>query len=814
MNELRLVTKLYIMTLALAVLGLGITALTYASAPSPQRVILGFFFAGLTTVAYLFPLQFSFRAKLQLEATATLAAVLLFQPGIAMLIAGSGTFAAQIMHRKPWSETVFNSLQTMLQVAVGGLALAGMGWNVDSPVFNHPRWVLAAVLAAGAMYTVNTVCVATIVGLESRVAPVRAWYRLVANFSRGEAFAYLSELGLGILTAATAASNPWMLSLLFLPAFAIYNSLERHARHTQRAEEALLRTEASLAAAQRIARLGSIDWNLDTGQMMWSEEAYRIFGFAPQQFVPTYDTFLKAVHPEDRAYVDDAIHRALYNGEPYSLDHRVCLPDGAERIVHEQGELLLDGAGRKTRMVGAVHDITARKALEGKLAHQAFHDPLTHLPNRAFFMDRLEACLARRDRRHARVAVLFLDLDRFKYINDSLGHETGDQLLRGVAERVKSCLRPEDTAARLGGDEFTVLIENVASRRYAVGVAERITEALRAPFELGGHELYITTSIGIVLGTPGSDCVADLVRDADVAMYRAKDRGKARYEVFDESMVEVGAGRVSLEADLRRAVDRKEFVLHYQPKVELATGRIAGVEALIRWQHPQRGLVAPSEFIPLAEETGLILPLGDWVLQEACRRAALWQEQYRGNAPMMGVNLSARQLRRPELVEEVTRTLWQTGLDPGNLLIEVTESLVMEDTDASIDTLWKLKGLGVQVAIDDFGAGYSSLNYLKRLPVDMLNIDKSFVQGVGEDPWDTAIVGAVITLAETLRLRVIAEGVETEGQLTHLRALGCELAQGYYFARPMGSEAIDLLLHEKQRNEPALAGSFSHALLP
>ncbi len=429
-----------------------------------------------------------------------------------------------------------------------------------------------------------------------------------------------------------------------------------------------------------------------------------------------------------------------------------------------------------------------------QLARQAFRDPLTSLPNRALFMDRLAHALTRTERRGEQLAVLFLDLDRFKVVNDSLGHGVGDQLLIGVSQRLAACLRPEDTIARLGGDEFAILLEDVKDDKGPTSVADRLTGELQQPFVVEGREVVITVSIGIAMSTARRMTPEDILRDADLAMYHAKGKGKARYEVFDKSMNAPAKERMDLELDLRNAVARGEFILHYQPVVELPTGRITEVEALVRWKHPQRGLLFPADFVGLSEETGLIVPLGRWVLHEACRQTRQWQLAAPATKLAISVNLSARQLQQPGLVDEIGAVLRETRLDPGALRLEITETVVMHDAPITLAKLEALKALGVQLAIDDFGTGYSSLGYLKRFPVDTLKIDRSFVKGIGRDVEDSAIVRAVITVAKSLGLSVTAEGIETADQLDQLRTLGCDHGQGYFFAKPMTSDRVPALL--------------------
>jgi diguanylate cyclase (GGDEF)-like protein/PAS domain S-box-containing protein len=462
------------------------------------------------------------------------------------------------------------------------------------------------------------------------------------------------------------------------------------------------------------------------------------------------------------------------NGSTFPQEISITTVNGGERVC-------------------VVRDTAERKALERRLKHQAFHDSLTDLPNRALFMDRLGHALERCYRGDCTLAVLFLDLDNFKYVNDSLGHEVGDRLLIAVSLRLREALRPGDTLARLGGDEFTVLLEDVKDAGEAFLVAERITAVLQAPFTVADHEIFVKTSIGISLNTVGAGNPSELVREADIAMYRAKLEGKARYQVFDPSMQDQALRHLQLQSHLHRAIERGELRVYYQPEVEVASGTIVGMEALVRWEHPEHGLVLPEEFVPLAEESGLITQLGRQVLEEACTQLKEWQEQYPSDQPLtMSVNLSTYQLRQPQMIQDVAQALRATRLDPTSLVLEITEGALMEDVSSTTATLQKLKNIGVQLAIDDFGTGHSSLSSLKNFPVDMLKIDRSFIRGMKHDAAEAAIVSGVIDLAHALQLQVVAEGVETPEQLNKLRALGCDLGQGYYFGKPLpGNEARD-----------------------
>ena len=573
------------------------------------------------------------------------------------------------------------------------------------------------------------------------------------------------------------------------------------------AEEALRKSEKSLAEAQRLAHFGSWEWDPRTDELHWSEETFLIYGFEPREFAPTFEKFLELVHPDDRSMLKEAVQAALHEDAPYDFEHRIVRPDGEARVVHRRAEVIRDERGEPLRMVGSVHDVTERKALEQRLKHQALHDPLTGLPNRTLFTDRLGQALARAERRDGSVVVLFLDLDNFKYVNDSLGHEAGDRLLVAVAGRLRALLRPEDTLARLGGDEFVALLEGIEDRSQAMRVVERVGKGLRVPVLVDQRDVFATASIGVAFsGSPG-DRPEDLIRDADAAMYRAKESGKDHHAVFRPEMKGYASRRLGLESDLRLALRRPadEFRVHYQPKALVGTGGIAGVEALLRWEHPYRGTVLPPDFIPLAEETGLIVPLGHWALEQACRQTKKWQAEHpRDPALSVNVNLSARQFRDPDLVSRVADVLEETKLSPASLCLEITESAIMEEAHSSVETLGGLKDLGVRLAIDDFGTGYSSLSYLKRFPVDAINVDRSIVAGLGRDEGDSAIVSAIVTLAHALTFEVVAEGVETEAEVEELRSLGCDLAQGYYFWKPVPAEEVSSLLADQAKRGHAV----------
>jgi diguanylate cyclase (GGDEF)-like protein/PAS domain S-box-containing protein len=502
--------------------------------------------------------------------------------------------------------------------------------------------------------------------------------------------------------------------------------------------------------------------------------------------------------------MQEQLRRTLKQGGGWGTSH-VMFPDGQ----HHDIEFYIRPNVLPGNHFVAVRDVTDRKLLEGRLEYQAFHDSLTGLPNRTLFLQRLSNAIERTRQGSDMVGLLFLDLDDFKVINDSLGHKAGDRLLMGVCERLLACLRPGDMVARLGGDEFTVLLDNLTEVGDAENVAARVVEAVKRPFNLDRQQVFISTSIGIAVSVTGTERPDDLLRNADVAMYEAKHRGKSRYALFDQSMNVRAWKRLQTEIDMRRALDTGEFVVYYQPIVRLDTRRVTEVEALVRWQHPQRGLVPPSEFIPVAEETGLIVDLGRWVLDESCRQMREWQRRLGPVAPTaIGVNLSVGQFKDPDLLTDVARVLRDTRLNTRCLNLEITESVAMDDPDAAGELLRALRDTGARITLDDFGTGYSALSYLRRFPINGLKVDRSFVRDIGVHGEDSPIVHALVAFAQTLNLKVTAEGVETPEQAAYLESIGCDHGQGYYFARPASAAQVELLFRAG-RLPAELAGSRS-----
>ncbi|HZG54853.1 MAG TPA: EAL domain-containing protein [Pyrinomonadaceae bacterium] len=531
----------------------------------------------------------------------------------------------------------------------------------------------------------------------------------------------------------------------------------------------------------------------------------KILGYSEREMIVT--DFLTVIHPDDLSVAVEAIKR-LRKGNS-SIDQ--C----EVRFQHKSGHKVwglwsasLAGGSHaaSTPLVFQIQDITDRKRAEEQLQHEAMHDVMTGLPNRAMFIDHLGLAIARAQRNEARkFAVLYVDLDRFKIINDSLGHAVGDQLLKEVAVRLWKCVRAGDTVARLGGDEFVLLLEDIYEENEAIEVAERIKSELAAPFTLNGREVYTTVSIGVASSWTSYHQAEGLIRDADAAMYRAKSLGKNRHEIYDSAMHAQVNDLLQMETALRMAVERNELVVYYQSIVDLETFKISGFEALVRWNHPERGFISPANFIPLAEETGLIVDIGEWVLRDACRQMERWQKIFPSDPPLfVSVNLSSKQFIQSDLIQRVTQIIEETKINPEGLKLEITESAVMDNVETATEMLKKLRALGIKLSIDDFGTGYSSLSYLHRFPIDTLKVDRSFVVNMSEDGENVEIVRTIVSLAQNLGMNVIAEGVETKEQLAALRKLGCENGQGYFFSKPVGAKAAENLICDTYTVEPTV----------
>lgn len=570
--------------------------------------------------------------------------------------------------------------------------------------------------------------------------------------------------------------------------------------------EELRKSESRLANAQRIAKLGNWEWHIDANTLRCSEETYRIFGLRPPEVGSSYTALFNSIHPADRDAVEKALNRALFQQKPYNIDHRIVFPNGSERFVNQQAEVTFNRNGEPVHMIGTVQDVTDRKLAEDQIRTLAYYDTLTDLPNRRMFKEYLEKILSRARRQDELAAVFVLDLDRFKRINDTLGHSMGDLLLREVAQRLHASVRREDfiarhhgdtansnSVARLGGDEFALLLTDITSLQDAARIARRTLAVLSEPYLLDQQEIFITASVGITVYPHDGDNVETLLKNADTAMYHAKAEGRNNYQYYTKSMNATAFERLAMENSLRRALERNEFELFYQPQLNIETGNIVGMEALMRWNHPDMGMVSPIEFIPLAEESGMIVLMGEWGLRAACEQNKAWQEA--GFPPLtMSVNISSLQFKQQNLTTVVAKILNDTRLDPRYLDLELTEGTVMQNAEDTIATLHSLKEMGIRLSIDDFGTGYSSLSYLKRFPLHTLKVDRSFVKDLTKDADDEAITHAIIAMASSLGLKVIAEGVETEDQLRFLASRGCDEMQGYLFSPPLSASKITELL--------------------
>ncbi len=588
--------------------------------------------------------------------------------------------------------------------------------------------------------------------------------------------------------------------------------LPHRVRYMLRASSAihdLQQNQRRLSNAQRIGDMGDWEWEPRSDRVQPSEQAWRIFGHTRASDGLSMTEFFATVHAEDAERLHQACQRALNNGEGFAIDHRITLPSGELRHVHQQVEVIDRQAdGTALRLAGAVHDITGRKDAEEQIRRLAYYDPLTGLPNRLLFVEQLGKAIAQAARHQRSVAIMFVDLDNFKRVNDTLGHKAGDELLRLASARLAGVLRSADSVARhrhepeahsiarLGGDEFIVLLTDVQRTDDAACVAQRLVDTLGEPVTVQGTEVFVGGSVGVAMYPEDGLDIDTLLMNADTAMYRAKAAGRGGFQLYDRSMNARALERLRMETRLRRALERNEFVLHYQPRVDVVTGRIVGAEALIRWQHPERGLLPPAEFIPLVEDAGLVIPIGEWAIRTVCAQSAAWTAEGLESVPV-AVNLASTHLRERGLPALVARALQEHGVPASCLEIEVTESILLAEPELSVMIAQELAEMGVLISIDDFGTGYSSLGYLKKLPIAALKIDRSFVRDLVSDPDDEAIVTAIIALAHSLKLKVVAEGVETPAQLAFLQAMGCDEYQGFLTSRAVEPAEFCLLLKRR-----------------
>ncbi|MEO8384913.1 MAG: EAL domain-containing protein [Betaproteobacteria bacterium] len=567
----------------------------------------------------------------------------------------------------------------------------------------------------------------------------------------------------------------------------------------KRAEDELRNSEAQLRLAMEAADMGSWLWNIDSGTMSFSEGFGPLVGMQRGAVIRDYAHLMSMIHPDDRSTTDVAVLRALKLNTSFDLEYRVVWPDGTVRWMAVRGQITRNASGKAQRIIGVSADVTSRKQAEQRIAYLAHHDALTGLPNRVLLQDRIEQAIAHSHRNATQLAVMFIDLDHFKNINDSLGHQQGDTLLQLVAARILNGLREIDTVSRLGGDEFVIVIPALSPQdegSHVTAVAQKVLESLAASFQVQSHELNVGASIGISIYPTDGETAEILMRNADAAMYHAKGRGRNQYQFFTAAMNAAAQQRMTLQTQLRRSLQTNDFCLHYQPVYSVSSHTLIGFEALLRWRNMVGELIRPGEFISVAEDSGLIIPIGEWVIGEACRTAALWQQS--GKRLQMAINVSAIQLRRKTFVDTFAAILAETGADPRLIEMEVTESVIVGGHEEAITALTKLDAMKIRIAIDDFGTGYSGLSYLKQFPIHTVKIDQSFIRDLTTDTENEAIVRAIIAMSRSLGLNIVAEGVETATQLAMLSELGCDLVQGYYFSQPLSlAEANNLIANQK-----------------
>ena len=748
-------------------------------------------------------------SNLSISYSVDFAALLLIGREMTMLVAGASAGAQSVFgtnRRNPTFRILFNAAALVLTVQAAGMTFTHFGGRPGELDFQSIAKPLVA--SALAYYLVNTFIVATAVGLASRQ---RVWTVWQTNFL-WTAPSYFVGAGAAAAGAVLwTTSQWWLLPLAAAPVYLTFRSYrmyvdriaseKRHKEEVLRlhgdtvsALEAARRSEQRYALAAAGSNDGLWDWDIPANTLYCSDRWKMMIGLSADANVSTHEQWLDYAHEEDRPTLVEALHAHL-DGERAHFEHeyRVRHVRGEIRWVLCRGIAVRDDAGRPVRMAGSLTDITEQRLIRDSLAQAARHDPLTNLPNRTLFSELLQRAIARGARSSAhQYAVLFIDLDGFKLVNDSLGHIIGDRFLVAIAQRLQSQLRPGDSLARLGGDEFAVLAENFSTPEDVCAVAERLQAALAEPFRIAGHELFGSASIGIVVGGAQYRAVDAVLRDADIAMYRAKSAGRGGYEMFDPDMHAAALARLTQETELRRAVERKEFSVFYQPIVELATSRIIGLEALLRWRRQDGHIDSPAEFIAIAEETGLIIPLTSHVLVEACQQVAAWQQMF-GRPLHLSVNVPSKLFMRSSFVDEVETVLSRSGLRPHSLQIEITEGLLMNHSDVVEQNFDRLHRIGVAVHLDDFGTGYSSLSYLQRYPVDALKLDRSFVARMGTHENDV-VGGAIVKLARELGMGIIAEGVETVAHAEQLNALDCPHAQGFLFSEPLTASAVVPLL--------------------
>lgn len=763
-------------------------------------------------------IEFS-RHKIQITVSDTFVFLILLLYGgeAAVLIAGTEAFCSSLRFSKLWLTRYFNGALLAFSTFLTSIVV---NFIFGSPVelaygTVTPNFVFAVCALAAVQYVANS----SIAAIRESIKFERPVWQTWKEYFLWTGVAYFAGASAAGITAKLITGNGFYAFIAMVPIIGIifftYQSYrkqleakteqaqqaERHAEEQDRISQELRQSEEHFRGAFDYAAVGMALVGTDGRWLRVNQSFCTLVGYSEEELLKT--DFQSITHPDD---LGDSL-ADLYR----MAEKKVLTINTEKRYIHKQGHevwtiisasTVADSNGKPMHFIMQAQDISERKQAESKLQRAAYYDSLTSLPNRALFTEHLQLAIERtRQHKNHLYAVLFLDVDRFKNVNDSLGHVIGDQLLVNVARRLEKCIRTEDMVSRFGGDEFAVLLNGLKNPTDAIATAERIQQELALPFNLAGHEVFCGGSVGVALSTLEYTQSDEILRDADTAMYRAKEHGKGRFEIFDKVMHARAVLRLQLENDLRRAVEREEFEVYYQPIVNLQTGCISGFESLVRWHHPERGIISPADFIPVAEETDLIIPIGQWVLLESCRQIREWQTKWSFPSPLtISVNLSGKQFKQPDLVDQVKQILYRTKLDPMCLRLEITESIVMDNAETAASMLRQLRSLGIQMSIDDFGTGYSSLSYLHRFPVNILKVDRSFVSRMAVDEESLGIVETIIALAGKLKMKVVAEGIETHEQCEQLKQFDCEYGQGYLFSKPVPvAEAAELIHKEWQQ---------------